>query len=85
MKRIWRLARFCTVLVWYAGKMTLSGRGLSDSKRVSHIASLHRDGGQLICRILGVTVSTNGLTRIDKPFLIVSNHVGLLDSWVLSS
>jgi len=85
MKRIWRLARFCTVLVWYAGKMTLSGRGLSDSKRLSHIASLQRDGGQLICRILGVTVSANGLTRIDKPFLIVSNHVGLLDSWVLSS
>jgi len=85
MKRIWRLAWFSIVLVWYAGRMTVSGRRLPEAGRFRHIAILQKNGGQRLCQILGVTVSTKGNVRAGRPVLIVSNHVGLLDSWVLAS
>ncbi len=85
MKRIWGLFGFCIVLIWYAGRMTVSGRRMQEAGRLRCIASLQRKGGQRLCRTLGVTVSTKGDVRVEKPVLVVSNHVGLLDSWVLAS
>lgn len=64
--------------------MTVSGRRMQEAARLRHIASLQRKGGQRPYRILGVTVSTKGDVRVEKPVLVVSNHVGLLDSWVLN-
>ena len=64
--------------------MTVSGKRMQEAARLRHIASLQRKGGQRLCRILGVTVSTKGDVRVEKPVSVVSNHVGLLDSWVLN-
>lgn len=85
MKRIRCLIGFCIVLIWYAGKMIVSGRRMQEAGRLRHIASLERRGGQRLCRTLGVTVSTKGDVQVEKPVLVVSNQVGLLDSWVLAS
>ena len=85
MIRLLRLVRFGVILVWYAGRMSLSGFRLSEKERVRYVALLQQRGGLALCRSIGVNVELDGSYLENRPVLVVSNHLGLLDPWVLSS
>ncbi len=85
MVRLWRLLRFGVTLVWYAARMSFGGLRMSEREQARYVAFLQQKGGIALCRSVGVSVEVDGSTWVDRPILVVSNHLGLLDPWVLSS
>ena len=85
MSRVSKLLGFGVAIIWYAMRMTLSGRNLTASERDVRISFIQQEAGKSLCSILNVSVSVKGNADFDAPRLIVSNHVGLLDAWILAS
>ncbi len=85
MMRVFKAIRFLFVMVGYSLHMLLAGRSLDDSRRPWHSARRQRAGSEALTKGLGFTSEVRGSFPEDKPSLIVANHIGTLDPWLLAS
>jgi 1-acyl-sn-glycerol-3-phosphate acyltransferase len=85
MIRIWKAIRFFFVMVGYSVHMFVAGRRLKARARTSFIARRQRKGCISLVRGLRMTTEVRGTIPEGMPSLIVSNHIGTLDPWILAS
>ena len=84
MKRIWRAIRFFFVMVGYCMHMVVAGRALEARARAAFIARRQRKGCISLTRGLRITSEVKGTIPEGMPSLIVCNHIGTLDPWILA-
>ena len=58
---------------------------LSEKRRYQHIANITQLWGKFSCWVFNLKIRINGKRQLDAPMLIVSNHVGSPDIFVLAS
>ena len=85
MIRIWKAIRFIVVMVGYSVHMFVAGRGLEARARAAFVARRQRKGSASLVRGLRMTTEVHGAVPKGMPSLIVSNHIGTLDPWLLAS
>lgn len=85
MFQIIQFIRFCRAFLWHGIKIYFVSKRRGEEENVLRIAKLQSCGGAAICRALNISVYVNGRLPSGKPMLIVSNHPGILDPWILSS
>ena len=85
MFQIGQFVRFCGAFLWHGVKIYFASKRDDGEENDVRIAKLQSRGGAAICRALNISVYLNGRLPVGKPMLIVSNHPGILDPWILSS
>lgn len=85
MMRIYKAVRFFLVMVGYSLHMLMTGRRLPPNERAMHSARRQQAGCISLISGLGFTAEVQGELPVNKPSLIVSNHIGTLDPWILAS
>ncbi len=85
MRQTWRLARFTASILTRTSWLWLTVRFVPEAERSAYRARLQRQACAVFCRILGVRVTRSGALPEARAVLAVSNHLGLLDPWVLAS
>ncbi|MGB1375708.1 MAG: lysophospholipid acyltransferase family protein [Rhodothermales bacterium] len=85
MMRVIKAIRFFFVMVGYSLHMLITGRLLEAGRRPMHSALRQRAGCISLIKGLGFTAEVRGSYPKDIPSLIVSNHIGTLDPWILAS
>lgn len=85
MMRVLKAIRFFFVMVGYSLHMLVTGRSLDERHRPLYSARRQRAGCVALVKGLGFTAEVRGSFPEDKPSLIVSNHIGTLDPWILAS
>lgn len=85
MIRIWKAIRFFVVMVGYSIHMFVAGRGLEARARAAFVARRQRKGSASLIRGLRMTTEVRGSIPEGMPSLIVSNHIGTLDPWILAA
>lgn len=83
--RILKAIRFFFVMVAYSVHMLVTGRALQASAKAMHSAKRQRAGCVALIRGLGFSAEVRGAIPDDKPSLIVANHIGTLDPWILAA
>ncbi|GIV57319.1 MAG: hypothetical protein KatS3mg042_0232 [Rhodothermaceae bacterium] len=85
MRRLWRLIRFSVSILSRTAWLWLTVRFVPGDRRSAYRAQLQQRACAVFCRILGVKVTRTGTLPETNAVLAVSNHLGLLDPWVLAS
>lgn len=85
MVRILRAVRFLLVMIYFCADMVWRGRKRSLQDRKKFIAQRQKIGCQTLIKGIGLTTEVQGHVPSDKAVLIVSNHIGTLDPWILAS
>jgi 1-acyl-sn-glycerol-3-phosphate acyltransferase len=90
LRRLWKLVAFVTVAVGYTLYAGVAVRLKRSSRERAQAMARHQQrGARLLLRILGVRVRVKGRPLEHRagapPTLLVSNHLGLLDPFVLAS
>ena len=85
MFTLYRFFRFAYAFLRHGITIYLTSRKLDGEERDQEVAKLQSRGAAAICRALKIEVSINGLYPRDKPTLIVCNHPGVLDPWIVAS
>lgn len=85
MIRVLRAIVFFVLMIAYCVDMMLRGARKSAHERMKFIASRQRKGCKVLTRGLRISTEVIGSLPEDKAFLIVSNHIGTLDPWILAS
>ena len=85
MIRIWKAVRFFFVMVAYSAHMFFRGRGLEARARAAFVARRQRKGCIALTKGLGMTSEVKGSIPEGMPSLIVPNHIGTLDPWILAA
>ncbi len=85
MFRVLRAIRFLLVMVAYSVHMLVSGRRMDAQRKVAHKAERQRVGSAALVRIMGFTSEVHGQIPEGMPSLVVANHIGTLDPWILAS
>jgi len=85
MVRILRAISFLTLMIAYCADMVWRGARMSPHDRMKFIASRQRVGCKVLTKGLRISSEVVGSLPTDKAFLIVSNHIGTLDPWILAS
>ncbi len=65
--------------------MRIGSRGMTADDRYRYLAYRQSEASKKLCRVLGVTVAMSHPVALGKGSLVVSNHVGILDPWILAS
>ena len=58
---------------------------MNHADRMAFVAKRQQDAGKALCRGLRITTEVIGQYSSDKPSLIVPNHIGTLDPWIMAS
>ena len=85
MRRIWRFCAFFVVIVSQALRLQLKMFRAGGDNRTQFAASGQQRGASALCRVLGVDVRMQGEIPSGGAILAVSNHLSLLDPFILSS
>jgi lyso-ornithine lipid O-acyltransferase len=85
MIRLFRSVRFIAVMVAYTADMVWRGRKLSHHDRMKLVAQRQRAGCVALTKGLNVTSEVIGAIPGDRATLLVCNHIGTLDPWILAS
>ncbi len=85
MRRIWRLLRFFATMITHAIHLRIVQRKVEPAAQPLFKANRQRKATDRLCRQLGVQVILKGEIPKDGAMLAVSNHLGLLDAFILSS
>lgn len=85
MMRVLKAIRFFFVMVGYSLHMLITGRLLEAAGRPMHSALRQQAGCISLAKGLGFTAEIRGSYPQDVPSLIVANHIGTLDPWILAS
>jgi lyso-ornithine lipid O-acyltransferase len=85
MIRVLRTIRFIIVMVAYCADMVWRGRKRSPADRMAFIAHQQKVGCQRLTRGLRISSEVIGDFPKDQPTLIVANHIGTMDPWILAS
>lgn len=85
MIRILKAVWFLVVMVIYSVHMLFTGRALEARAQALHKAQRQRAGSTALVKILGFTSEIHGSIPEGMPSLIVANHIGTLDPWLLAS
>ena len=82
--RLWRVLRVVWILVSHTVVTSLGLRRRPEAERACYRARRQQSGVARVCRALGVRVRLVGAPP-EAPMLIVCNHLGVLDPFVLAS
>ena len=85
MGRVWRMLRFFSTMVLEAIRLRRAQKGVSESDRPMFKANWQKQATRKLCRQLGIEVRVKGEIPETGAMLAVSNHLGLLDPFILSS
>ncbi len=85
MRRIWRLIRFFVTMVAHAVRLRFSQRDVEQNVLPLFKADRQRKATYNLCTQLGVEIRMKGEIPKEGAMLAVSNHLGLLDPFLLSS
>ena len=85
MRRIWRLCAFFVVIVAHAVRLQIRMIRATDEERSMLAAKGQQAGSHALCKLLGVKVQLTDPLPEEGAMLAVSNHLSLLDPFVLSS
>ena len=85
MIRIFRAILFLLVMVWHSFRILVTRRALDSRARARHAAEGQRRGSAALVRVLRFTSEVKGDIPEGIPSLIVSNHIGTLDPWILAA
>ena len=90
LRRLWKLAAFVAVAAGYTLYAGAAVRSTSSRReRAQAMARRQQRGARRLLRILGVRVTVNGpdpeALAAERPTLLVCNHLGLLDPFVLAA
>jgi len=85
MRRIWRLFRFFAIMVGDAVRLRLDLRKVAPADVPLFKANRQRIATHKLCNLLQVDVKLIGEIPVDGAMLAISNHLGLLDPFILSS
>jgi lyso-ornithine lipid O-acyltransferase len=80
-----RSLRLFFALVWTAWKLAMTVRLRPESERSLYRAHRQRLACRQFCRILGVRVTQVGQQPEAGAMIVVANHHGILDPWILAS
>ncbi|HAY36537.1 MAG: 1-acyl-sn-glycerol-3-phosphate acyltransferase [Bacteroidetes Order II. Incertae sedis bacterium] len=84
MIRSFRFIRFLIIMLAYSADIMWRGRKMGHAERMAFAAQRQRDAGVSMCRSLRITTEVVGHYSSEKPSLIVPNHIGTLDPWILA-
>ena len=73
------------VTVAYTGYVSVAARTVPEERRAQFRAHHQRRGSIMLCRILGIRIRTVGALPRDRHLLVVSNHFGILDPFILAA
>lgn len=85
MRRTWQLIRFFSLMVRSAISLRFALRKVPADGHPMFKANAQRRATAKLCKLLGVEVRMQGEVPTDGAMLAVSNHLGLLDPFILSS
>lgn len=86
MRQFWRFLRLFFATLVYTSYVNLAARRVPRADRPRFRARHQEKGCALLCRILGIDVRVDGVSRVDPDArLAVCNHFGVLDPLVLAS
>ncbi|HUF08102.1 MAG TPA: lysophospholipid acyltransferase family protein [Rhodothermales bacterium] len=85
MRAAWRLVRLLTTTMAYTAGVALWSRMLPHRERIRFRARHQSRGSSILCRIFGIEVRVRGARVPDRPLLVVCNHFGILDPFILAS
>lgn len=81
----WRVFRFTASLVWETSKLAFLVRFRRPEERRLYRARRQQRACAKFCRILGLKIHTRGRMPEGGAMLVVANHLGLADVWVVAS
>ncbi len=85
MRRIWRLFRFFAIMVGHSVRLRIALRKVDPEEWPLFKANRQRICNGRLCDLLGVKVRIVGEIPRDGAMLAISNHLGLMDPFILSS
>ena len=85
MLRVARGIRFLIVMIAYAAHMVWKGRSLDYRERMRFVAQRQKAGSAALIKGIRISAEVIGEIPLGKPLLLVSNHIGTLDPWILAS
>ncbi len=85
IRRLQRAVRLFFALIWTTLKLAVSVRWKPEAEKPLYRAHRQRLACQQYCRILGVRVETVGELPEAGAMIVVSNHLGIMDPWILAS
>lgn len=85
MFTLYRFFRFSLAFLRHGITIFIASKRYRGETRDLEIAKLQSRGAAAICRALHIEVTINGSYPRDTPMLIVSNHPGMLDPWIVAT
>lgn len=85
MRAAWRIVLLLGTTILYTSIVALSLPFIPQADRSRFRARHQRAGSALLCRIFGIRIRKRGRLQQDAPTLIVCNHFGILDPFVLAT
>lgn len=79
------MARFACSLVWETAKLAVLVQFQPEEAKALYRAERQKKACGRFCRILGITVRQVGEQPSAGAMVVVANHLGLLDPWVLAA
>ena len=85
LRAYWRAVRFAWAMVWETAKLAFLVQFKPEASRALYRAERQKKACGKFCRILGITVRQIGEQPSSGAMVVVANHHGLLDPWILAS
>lgn len=85
MIRVYRIILALVVNVTFSAHMLWRGRKMDHRQKMAFVAKRQRLASVLLTRGVQISSEVRGSIPADKPILIVANHIGTLDPWILAS
>lgn len=85
MRRVWRLVSLFVQVVVHTVVTRMKARSVPESERAAFRAHRQMLGCRLICRVLGIRITCGDAAWPERPALCVSNHIGMLDPFMIAS
>ncbi len=85
MGRVWRMLRFFSTMIVEAIRLRRAQRKVDSESKPLFKANWQRKATAKLCKQLGVEVRVKGEIPQEGAMLAVSNHLGILDPFILSS
>ena len=82
---VFRIIRFIVVIVAFSVHTTLTRRGLEARARFKFLSQRQRLTCAALARTLRISAEVVGEFPQDIPMLVVTNHIGQFDPWVVGS
>ena len=85
VRAYWRALRFWWAVVWETAKLAFLVRFQPAGARAIYRARRQQQACRKFCRILGIRVRVVGSEPEEGAVVVVANHLGLADPWILAS